>query len=94
MKYSKEKAIKIANDFINEVNRLEKKYNMTFNSDTGDICFSFKTTEKDKVWDRISLGWDGDGSGIKVIEHTKLKEKIREQALSKLTDEERDVLGL
>ena len=94
MKYSKEEAIKIANDFIKEVNSLEKKYNMTFNSDTGDVYFSFKTTEKNKVWDTISLGWDGDGSGIKVIEHVKLKEKLKEQALSKLTDEEREVLGL
>jgi hypothetical protein len=94
MKYSKEKAINIANDFISDVNKLEKKYGMTFNSDTGDIYLSFKTTEKDKVWDTISLGWDGDGSGMKVIETTKMKQKIREQALSKLTDEERDVLGL
>lgn len=94
MKYSKEEAIKIANDFIKEVNSLEKKYNMTFNSDTGDVYFSFKTTEKDKVWDTISLGWDGDGSCIKVVEMIKQNEKLKEQALSKLTDEERKALGL
>jgi hypothetical protein len=51
MKYSKEEAIKIANDFIKEVNSLEKKYNMTFNSDTGDVYFSFKTNEENKILD-------------------------------------------
>jgi hypothetical protein len=94
MKYSKEEAIKIANCFINEVNELEKKYHMIFNSDTSDVYLSFKTIEKNKVWDTISLGWNGDGTGIKVIEEVKMKEKIREQALNKLTDEERKVLGL
>lgn len=93
MEYSKEEAIKIANDFINEVNLLEKKYNMSFNSDTGDVYLSFKTTEKDKVWDSISLGWDGDGSGLKVTQKIKDIEKIKEQALSKLSDEERNALG-
>jgi len=93
MKYSKEEALKVANDFINEVNLLEKKYNMTFNSDTGDIYFSFKTSEKDKIWDHIDLGWIGDGSGIRIIHKTK-EEKIKEEALSRLTNEERKVLGL
>ena len=67
MKYSKEEAIKIANDFISEINQLEKKFNMSFNSDN-NVYFSFKTNEKDKYWDTISLGWDGDGTPIKVIE--------------------------
>lgn len=93
MKYSKEEAIKMANNFIKEINRLEKKYNMSLNSDTGDIYLSFKTTEKNKVWDSISLGWHGDGSSIKVIEEIKMKEKLREQALSKLSFEERDALN-
>jgi len=94
MKYTKEEAIKKANEFIEEVNKLENKYNMTFNSDTGDIYFSYKTKEKNKVWDHISLGWVGDGSGIKVVEEFKIKERIKEQALSKLTEEEREALGL
>lgn len=72
MKYSKEEAIKVANDFISELNKLEKKYNMTLGSDT-DIFLGFKPTEKDKFWDKISIGWDGDGSGIKVIEERKKK---------------------
>ena len=94
MEYTKQEAIKIAKDFIRKVNKLEKEYDMTFNSDTGDIYFSYKSKEKNKVWDYISLGWIDDGNGIKVIEETKIKEKIREQALNKLTDEEREALGL
>ena len=93
MKYTKKEAIVIANEFITEVNKLEKKYNMTFNSDTGDVYLSFKSNDDDKVWDSISLGWKGDGSGISVIEEIKIKEKIR-QALDKLTYEERELLGL
>lgn len=93
MEYSKAEAIRISNDFIKEVNELEKKYGMKFNSDTGDVYLTFKTTEDDKYWDTISLGWNGDGTGIKVIEKPK-SEKIREKALSKLTDEERRELGL
>jgi hypothetical protein len=93
MKYTKKEAIVIANEFITEVNKLEKKYNMTFNSDTGDVYLSFKSNDDGKVWDSISLGWKGDGSGISVIEEIKIKEKIR-QALDKLTYEERELLGL
>jgi len=94
MKYSKEEAIEIAKDFIKEVNSLEQKYNMIFSSDTGDVYLSFKTTEEGRCWDSISLGWDGDGTSIKVIEESKIKEKLKEQALAKLTDEEREALGV
>lgn len=93
MEYNKDEAISAAKDFIREVNELEKKYGMTFNSDTGDVYLTFKTKEKGKVWDGIRLGWDGDGTSIKVIEEAKMEEQIREQALSKLTPEEREVLG-
>jgi len=94
MKYTKNEALVVANEFITEVNKLEKKYNMTFNSDTGDVYLSFKSNEDGKVWDNISLGWKGDGSSIIVIEEIKIKEKIRQSALDKLTEEEREVLGL
>ena len=67
---------------------------MTFNSDTGDVYLSFKSNDDDKVWDSISLGWKGDGSGIKVIEEIKIKETIRQSALDKLTEAERELLGL
>lgn len=93
MEYSKDEAIKVSNDFIKEVNELEKKYSMTFNSDTGDVYLTFKSSEEGKYWDTISLGWDGDGTGIKVTEKYK-NESIRVKALSKLTDEERKILGL
>lgn len=95
IKYSKEEAIaiEIAKDFIREVNELEKKYNMSLNSDSADIYLSFKTKESGAFWDTVSLGWVGDGSGIKVTEEVKIAEKIKEQALSKLNDEERRALG-
>jgi hypothetical protein len=94
MKYTKNEAIIIANEFIQEVNKLEKKYNMKFNSDTGDIYFSFESTENGKYWDTISLGWNGDNSGIKVIEAFNEKEKLKQSAIAKLTDEERKALGI
>jgi hypothetical protein len=93
MKYTKEEAIEKANEFIKEVNELERKYNMTFNSDTDDVYLSFKTSERNKVWDSVKLGWEGNGSGIKVTEKSKI-DKIKENALSKLTDEEKEILGL
>lgn len=94
MKYSKEEAIKIANDFICEVNKLEKKYNMKINSDTGDVYLSYHPNDNKKFWDTISLGWVGDGSGIKVIDRFNTKDELVKQALSKLTDEEREALDL
>lgn len=93
MKYTKKEAIEKANEFIKEVNELERKYNMTFNSDTGDVYLTFETSEGNKVWDYVKLGWEGNGSGIKVTEKSKI-DKIKENALSKLTDEEKEVLGL
>jgi hypothetical protein len=70
MKYTKEQAILVANTFIKEMNVLEKKHNMSIGSDSGDIYLSFKIESNDemKIWDTVSLGWDGDGSGIKVTE--------------------------
>jgi len=94
MKYTKNEAIVVANEFITEVNKLEKKYNMTFNSDTGDVYFSFKSKDVEKVWHNISLGWDGNGGGIKVVEEIKNKEKLKQSALDKLSQEERDALGI
>ena len=94
MKYTKQEAIQAATDFIKEVNKLEIKYSMTFNSDSGDIYFSFRSKDDEKIWDTISLGWVGDGSGIKVMEKIKNKEKLRQSALSKLTDDEKEALDI
>ena len=93
-KYTKEEAIRVANEFIEEVNKLEEKYSMNFNSDTGDVYFSFENKDKERRWGYVELGWEGDGTGIKVMEEIVDKEKIREEALNKLTDEEKEVLGL
>jgi hypothetical protein len=75
MKYNKEEAIKNAKDFIKEVKSLEEKYNMTFDSDTGDIYISYKTTEKGKFWDSISLDWDDSGLTVKEVKK-KLKRNV------------------
>ena len=88
--FSKREAILKAEDFLTEVKKLQDKYSLSFNSDTGDIYLSFKSSE-DK-WDYINIGWEGDGTGMKVMEKT--EEDIREEALSKLSDEEKKSLGL
>lgn len=94
MKYTKNEAIEKAKEFIEKVNKLEEEYGLSFNSDEGDdIYLSFKSKE-DKKWDYIKLGWKGDGSGIKVMEVIKDKEYYKKQAISKLTKEEREALGL
>lgn len=92
MKYNKQEAILIAKEFIAEVNKLEQKYKMNFNSDTGDIYLSYQSNEDGKYWDSISLG--GEESIIEVVEEIRIKEKLKEQALAKLTIEERDALGI
>jgi hypothetical protein len=94
MIYTKKEAIKVAHEFICELNKLGKKYDMFFNSDTNNAYLSFKTKETGKVWDSISVSWYGDGSGLQVIEEEKIKEKLIEQALAKLTEDERNALGL
>jgi len=93
-KYSKNEAITEASNFLGEVKKITDKYNMTFNSDTGDVYLSFQSSEKGKHWDNVKIGWDGDGSGLKVKEVIKDKEYFKKQALAKLTDEERELLGL
>ena len=60
MKYTKEEAIKKAKEFISEVNKLEKKYNMSFSSDTGDVYFNYKSKKEDKYWDTIPVKAKGD----------------------------------
>lgn len=94
MHYTKIEAIEKAKEFIEEVNLLEKKYNLTLSSDTGDVYLNFKTKQVGKVWDTINLGWVGDGSGIKVTEVLKDDKYYKEKALSKLSEKERKALGL
>ena len=91
MQYTKEEATVVANKFITELLLLQIKYGLTLNSDTGDVYFSYKSSEG-KVWDSIPLGWDGDGTGIKVKEDS--AENIRQSALAKLSKIEREALGV
>jgi len=88
-------AVKAANEFIKKVNELEEEYGLTLNSDTGDIYLSFLNSKNIQnqlpIWGHVELGWDGDG-GIKVIENK--KDEIIKIALSKLSKEEKDALGI
>ena len=92
---TKKDAAKAATKFLKEVSMIEEKYGFSFNSDTGDIYLSFRNQNKDvSLWDTISLGWDGDGSGIKVTEKIKDKNYYRQKALNKLSKKEREALNL
>ncbi len=93
-KYSKNEAIESAKEFIKKVNALEKAYGIKFNSDTGDIYLSYKLKEGDRIWDSVKIGWAGDGSGLKVTEIVKDSDYYKQQAISKLSKEEIEALGL
>ena len=93
-KYSKAEAIENAKAFIKKVNELEEEFGFTFNSDTGDIYLSYKTKEEIPIWDSVRIGWAGDGSGLKVTEIVKDSNYYKQQALSKLSKEEIEALGL
>ncbi len=91
----KEEAIKSAENFLKELTKLEKKYSLCLNSDTGDIYLSFrrvKTIDNLAEFDNVSIGWKGDGTGLIVTEKT--KEDYRREALSKLSEEEKEALGV
>ena len=92
MGYTKEEAINNAKLFLSEVKELEDKYAMSFNSDTGDIYLSYKSSEENKHWDNVNIGWVGDGTELKVLEKTEADKKA--EALAKLSHEDRKVLGL
>ncbi len=68
MMYNKLDAIEASKEFLTEVRMLEEKYGVSFNSDSGDVYLTYKTNEDGKVWDNIKIGWEGDGSGLKVME--------------------------
>ena len=89
MLYEKQNAIRVAKQFIEEVRKLESKFSFSFNSDSGDIYLSYRTAEKGKVWDKISIDWID--TKLSVTEKTNAE--IIDEALSKLTEEERKALG-
>ncbi len=93
-KYSKVEAIENAKEFIKKVNDLEKEFGFSFNTDDDDIYLSYATKEGKPFYDTIKLGFIGDGSGIKVTERIKDKNFHKKQALSKLSKEEIEALGL
>lgn len=91
-RYTKEEAINNSKLFIEELLKLQEKYSLRIASDTGDVYISYQSSDTNRVWGNIKIGWEGDGSNLKVIEKTK-EDKIIE-ALSKLSDEEKKLLGL
>jgi hypothetical protein len=91
MEYIKKEAIQKSKDFLKELKKLEKKYSLTLNSDSGDIYLSFKNIDESK-WDSVKIGWKGDNSGIQVMEKT--DEDKRKEILEKLTEKEKKLLGL
>jgi hypothetical protein len=91
--YTKEEAIQNAKIFLAEVKKLEEKHSLSFNSDTGDIYLSFKKNHTGgDQWGHVKIGWEGDGTGLKVKEKT-LEDK-KKKALSKLSEEDKKLLGL
>ena len=85
---------KASEKFIEKVNKLEGKYGVSINSDSGDVYLSFHTKEPGKVWDHIKVGWKGDGSGLKVTEVLNDDEYYKKKALDKLSQKEKELLGL
>ncbi|MEK6829740.1 MAG: hypothetical protein AABY15_06490 [Nanoarchaeota archaeon] len=94
-KFTKIEAIQAAEVFVKEVREMEEKHGLKLNSDTGDVYLSFQKRNpgNGNLWDSVKIGWDGDGSGLKVKEVDD-EEVIRQQALAKLSPRERKVLGL
>lgn len=92
--YTKSEAIEKSREFLNELQLLEEKYSLSLNSDTGDVYISFKKSDRTSgyYWGSVNIGWEGDGTGLKVMEKT--EEDIKNEALSKLTEEERKALGV
>ena len=95
-KYNKAEAIEASKEFLKEVNKIEDKYGITFNTDES-IFLSFKKEKPRKNenhFDHVEIGWIGDGSPIRVTEVVKDDEFYRKEALAKLSPEERKLLGL
>lgn len=65
MRLSEEEANKNAEAFLAEVKKLQEKYSMKLNSDTGDVYLSYKSNKG--KWSSVKIGWVGDGTGIKVM---------------------------
>lgn len=91
-KYTKDEAIDKADEFLNELRALEEKHSITINSNRGDIYLTYQSSEQGVFWGHVKIGWDGTGTGLRVLE-TKESDK-KANALAKLTEEERKLLGL
>lgn len=63
-------------------------------SEAIDMNNSYSISLRNLKEDQIKLYFDGARGGLKVNEDVKNKERIKQSALDKLTQEERDVLGI
>lgn len=89
MRYNKHSAIKVAKDFIEDIRSLEKKHHMRLCSDDNGSFFVY-TPETGKIFEYIPIIMNSERN-LTVLDET---EKLRKQALDKLTPEEREALGI
>ena len=89
IKLTKKEAIKNTELFLEEMHKLEDEYGILLSSDEGDIYTQYLSSEENG-WKSIEIGWDGDGSPLKVMEEIDHKSI----GLSKLTEDEKEALGL
>ena len=94
-KYTKNEAIIKSNEFIKDLIVIQEKYGMTINTDH-NIYLSFLEKDKDGYvqYGSVDVGWEGDGTPIKVLDVIKDTEYHRKSALSKLSGDELSALGL
>jgi septum formation topological specificity factor MinE len=76
MKNLTQKQSDILNSLKEELLKLQEKYSLRIDSDTGDVYISYQSSDTNRVWENIEIGWEGDGSSLKVIEKTK-EDKIK-----------------
>jgi hypothetical protein len=96
-KYNKTEAVAASVEFLKELAVLQDKHGVSINSDEGDIYLTYKrepTSEDFHIWGTIDIGWEGDGTGLKVTEVIKDEAYRKKQALAKLSPEDRKTLGL
>jgi len=91
---NKKAAIRNSKLFLEDLENLQNEHGVNINSDSGDIYLSYKDKytkySSGWKWEYIDINWIGDGTELKVM--TELTAK--EIALSKLSEEDKVVLGI
>jgi hypothetical protein len=86
-------AVGKAIEFVGEINELETKYGFSLNTDH-EIYLTYRNNDEMFTWSSVNLGWAGDGTPIRVTEVVKDKQYYKLKALSKLSKEECEALGV